>query len=156
MEFSVHTRVRSRRWWSGFEVSRSNCPGGGQSSRSLQLSRPRAHGSILAPHAAFMRRMSAYVNPRYRRSRGAMSGARSQAMCLMSYGTSLADGWRLAGVYASKILRGAKPADFADSKRRESRTGHQYEDRAKAPHRPAATARPCGRGVIEWGRQTRA
>jgi hypothetical protein len=24
-------RVRSRRWWSGFEVSRSNCPGGGQS-----------------------------------------------------------------------------------------------------------------------------
>ena len=31
---------------------------------------------------------------------------------LMSYGTSLADGWRLAGVYASKILRGAKPADL--------------------------------------------
>jgi hypothetical protein len=30
----------------------------------------------------------------------------------MSYGTSLADGWRLAGVYASKILRGAKPADL--------------------------------------------
>ncbi len=76
---------------------------------------------------------------------------------LMSYGTSLADGWRLAGVYASKILRGAKPADFADSKRRESRTDHQYEDRQGArPHRPAATARPCGRGVIEWGRQTRA
>ena len=41
-----------------------------------------------------------------------MSGARSQAMCLMSYGTSLADGWRLAGVYASKILRGARPADL--------------------------------------------
>src|SRR5260370_31425007 len=39
-----------------------------------------AHGSILAPHTAFMRRMSAYVNPRYRRSRGAMSGARSQAV----------------------------------------------------------------------------
>jgi putative tryptophan/tyrosine transport system substrate-binding protein len=31
---------------------------------------------------------------------------------LMSYGTSLADGWRLAGVYAGKILRGAKPADL--------------------------------------------
>jgi putative tryptophan/tyrosine transport system substrate-binding protein len=41
-----------------------------------------------------------------------MSGARSQAVCLMSYGTSLADGWRLAGVYASKIQRGAKPADL--------------------------------------------
>jgi hypothetical protein len=41
-------RVRSRRWWPGFEVSRSNGPGGGQSSRSLQLniSRPRAgHGN---------------------------------------------------------------------------------------------------------------
>ena len=31
---------------------------------------------------------------------------------LMSYGTSLVDGWRLAGVYASKILGGAKPADL--------------------------------------------
>jgi hypothetical protein len=37
---------------------------------------PRAHGSILAPHTTFM--LSAYLNPRYRRSRGAMSGARSQ------------------------------------------------------------------------------
>ena len=41
-----------------------------------------------------------------------MSGARSRAVCLMSYGTSLADGWRLAGVCASKILRGAKSADL--------------------------------------------
>jgi len=31
---------------------------------------------------------------------------------LMSYGTSLVDGWRLTGVYASKILRGASPADL--------------------------------------------
>ena len=31
---------------------------------------------------------------------------------LMSYGTSLVDGWRLAGVYASKILTGASPADL--------------------------------------------
>jgi putative ABC transport system substrate-binding protein len=31
---------------------------------------------------------------------------------LMSYGTSLVDGWRLTGVYASKILGGAKPADL--------------------------------------------
>ena len=31
---------------------------------------------------------------------------------LMSYGTSLVEGWRLASVYASKILRGAKPADL--------------------------------------------
>ena len=31
---------------------------------------------------------------------------------LMSYGPSLADGYRLGGVYAGKILQGAKPADM--------------------------------------------
>src|SRR5262249_24433289 len=58
---------------------------------------------------------------------------------LMSYGTSLVDGWRLAGVYASKILRGAKPADLPVQNQ------PQYCQDAR-PHRTVAAARPRRRG----------
>jgi putative tryptophan/tyrosine transport system substrate-binding protein len=64
------------------------------------------------------------INPRSRReqlvalaSRHAVPAIYPQPLFaasggLISYGISFADNWRQAGIYAGKILKGAKPADL--------------------------------------------
>jgi putative ABC transport system substrate-binding protein len=69
---------------------------------------------VIVPDAFFLDRRDRLVALATRHGVPMLSWARdfATAGCLMSYGASLVDQYRQTGVYAGKILKGAKPGDL--------------------------------------------
>ena len=78
------------------------------------LMRERPDGLVVAGDPFFYLRRIQLVNLASRHGIPATFSSREfpDVGALMSYGTNIADAWRQAGVYAGRILKGAKPADL--------------------------------------------
>jgi putative ABC transport system substrate-binding protein len=78
------------------------------------LVRERADALFVVADAFFVARRVQMIGLAARHALPAAYGAREQvgAGGLMSYGTSVVDMYRQVGVYAGRILKGAKPADL--------------------------------------------
>jgi ABC-type uncharacterized transport system substrate-binding protein len=76
--------------------------------------RERPDALFVGPDSFFLSRRVQLTNLAVRHAVPATYSSRDFAEVggLMSYGTSITDSWRQVGVYAGRILRGAKPADL--------------------------------------------
>ena len=78
------------------------------------LAQARAAALLLGSHPFFTARKELFITLAAHYALPAIYNVREEAVAggLMSYGTSLPDGYRLAGLYTGRILKGEKPSEL--------------------------------------------